>query len=70
MLCRGAVESLREFLWRFVMKFPEFNLFSDKSAQFLPAFARISMFFQNFWGAVAPPALVSYAYEYSLHKVS
>ena len=31
-LSMGAVESLPEFLWRIVMKLPEFNLFSDKSA--------------------------------------
>ena len=50
MLSRGAVESLAEFLWRIVMKLPEFNLFSDKSArifliffQHLPKFPWFSM---------------------------
>jgi hypothetical protein len=32
MLSRGAFESFPEFLWRIVMKLPEFNLFSDKPA--------------------------------------
>ena len=40
----GGVESLPEFLWlRIVIKLPEFNLFSDKSAP-------ISMVFQNLRG--------------------
>jgi hypothetical protein len=47
MLSRGAVESLPEFLWRIVMKLPEFNLFSDKSARIFLIFPNQG-FFQDF----------------------
>jgi hypothetical protein len=54
----GGVESLPEFLCRIVMKLPEFNLFSDKSARIFLIFPSIC---PNFDGFPCPP--VSYAYE-------
>jgi hypothetical protein len=65
MLSRGAVESLPEFLWRIVVKLPEFNLFADKSARIFLNFPSICPNFHGFpkifGGAVAPrlpPCLV------------
>ena len=58
MLSRGAVESLPEILWRIVMKLPEFNPFSDKSARILLIFRSICLnfhVFQNFGGSPPPP---------------
>ena len=58
MLSRGAVESLPEFLWRIVMKLPEFNLISDKSARIFLIFPSICPNFHGFpkfWGASCPP---------------
>jgi hypothetical protein len=68
MLSRGAVESLPEFLWRIVMKLPEFNLFSDKSARIFLIFSSICPNFHGFpqlgGGEQLPPPLphVSYAH--------
>ena len=44
----GAVESLPEFLWRIVMKLPEFNLWSDKSARIFLIFPSICPNFHGF----------------------
>jgi hypothetical protein len=59
MLSRGgAVESLPEFLWKIVMKLPEFNLISDKSARIFLIFPSICPNFHGFpkfWGASCPP---------------
>ena len=62
MLSKGAVESLPKFLWKIVMKLPEFNLLSDKSA-------RIYLVFQKLGGAVAPPPPTLYAYVGCINKI-
>jgi hypothetical protein len=77
MLSRGAVESLPEFLWRIVVKLPEFNLFADKSAGIFLNFPSICPNFhgfpKNLGGGQLPPACppVSYAYvEIGQHIVT
>ena len=65
MLSRGAVEILPEFLWRIVMKLPEFNLFFVKSAQIFLIFPKhLPEFpwFSKIWGGAVAPPPVSYAY--------
>jgi hypothetical protein len=66
MLFRGAVESLPEFLWRIVMKSPEFNLFSDKSARIFLIFPTVCPNFHGFpkFGGGGQFDIDSYAYDY------
>ena len=59
MLSKGLFESLPEFLWRIVMKLPEFNLFSDKSVRIFFIFPSICPNFHGFpkFGGGQPPPL-------------
>jgi hypothetical protein len=63
---RSLAESLPEFLWRIVMKWPDFNIFSDKSARIFlisPSVCPNFHGFPKFSGAGScPPPPVSYAY--------
>jgi hypothetical protein len=54
------------------MKWPEFNIFSDKSARIFlifPTFARIFMVSEVLGDSPRPPAPVSYAYAGSGSKM-
>jgi hypothetical protein len=69
MLSKGLFESLPEFLWRIVMKLPEFNLFSDKSVRIFFIFPSICPEFPRFskiWGGSPPPLPRPVRYAYGL----